>query len=109
MHDRTAAAKPDMTKPSMTWGAGGNSREAKLRRSYPTVEDLRKRAKLRVPSIGFDATAGGTGQDLGVIRNAAALDAVEIVPRYGNDRAHIAFDVELFGRRYAAPLGIAPM
>ena len=104
MHDRSAAAKPNMT-----WGSGGSSREAKLRRRFPTVEDLRQRAKVRVPSIGFDATAGGTGQDLGVIRNAAALDAVEIVPRYGNDRANIAFDVELFGRRYAAPIGIAPM
>jgi L-lactate dehydrogenase (cytochrome) len=34
---------------------------------------------------------------------------VELVPRYGVMPALPALDVELFGRKYAAPLGIAPM
>lgn len=104
MHDRTV-----IDKGGLTWGAGGSSREAQLKRKYPTVEDLRKRAKTRVPGIGFDAVEGGTGQDLGVLRNAAALDAIEIVPRYGDDREGTELDVELFGRHYSAPLGVAPM
>lgn len=91
------------------WGASGNSREVWRKRNFPTVEDLRRRARRRVPRFGYDTVAGGTGSEQGVLRNAAALDAIEIVPRYGVDREDVATDVELFGRRYAAPLGVAPM
>jgi len=92
-----------------SWGVAGNSRAARLKRSFPTVEDLRKRAERRVPALGYDTVAGGTGNDLCVARNAAALDAIQIVPRYGVDRETISTEVELFGRSYAAPLGVAPM
>jgi (S)-mandelate dehydrogenase len=34
---------------------------------------------------------------------------VEVVPRYGVDVSRIDTTVELFGRRYAAPIGIAPI
>ena len=91
------------------WGVSGNSREAWLKRNFPTVEDLRRRAQRRVPSLGYDTVAGGTGSDLAVLRNAAALDAIQIVPRYGVDRDEISTEVTLFGRSYAAPVGIAPM
>lgn len=104
MHDRTA-----IDKGGLAWGAAGSSRAAQLRRKFPTVQDLRKRARRRVPAIGFDSVEGGSGQDLGVVRNASALDAIEIVPRYGVDREDVSADVELFGRHYAAPIGIAPM
>lgn len=104
MHDRTA----DKTAPT-GWGVSGNSREAQLRRRFPTVEDLRKAAERRIPSLGYETVAGGNGQNLGVKRNAAALDAIEMVPRSGADKGPVATDVTLFGRHYAAPLGIAPM
>ncbi len=97
-------------KPAATgWGVSGSSREAKLRRRFPTVEDLRKGAERRVPSLGYETVAGGAGQNLGVKRNADALDAVEMVPRVGDDRGPVSTDVELFGRHYAAPIGVAPM
>lgn len=92
-----------------SWGVSGNSRAAWLKRNFPTIEDLRRRAERRVPRVGYDIVAGGTGNDQGVARNAAALDAVEIVPRYGVDQELVSTDVELFGRSYAAPLGVAPM
>jgi L-lactate dehydrogenase (cytochrome) len=91
------------------WGASGTPREVWRKRNFPTVEDLRRRARRRVPRFGYDTVAGGTGSERGVLRNAAALDAIEIVPRYGVDREDIATEVELFGRRYGAPLGVAPM
>jgi (S)-mandelate dehydrogenase len=92
-----------------SWGVAGNSRAAWLKRNFPTVEDLRQRAERRVPRLGYDTVAGGTGNDLCVARNAASLDAIQIVPRYGVDQERISTDVELFGRTYAAPLGVAPM
>src|SRR5262249_36607438 len=51
----------------------------------------------------------GAGTDGGIARNAAALDAVELVPRYGCDPGPTATAISLFGRRYAAPIGVAPM
>lgn len=104
MHDRTAM------KPAPTgWGVSGSSREAQLRRRFPTVEDLRKAAERRVPSLGYETVSGGAGQNLAVKRNADALDAITMVPRVGEDRGPVPTDVELFGRHYAAPIGIAPM
>ena len=44
----------------------------------------------RIPHFGFDATDGGAGTDGGIARNAAALDAIELVPRYGIDEWHRA-------------------
>jgi (S)-mandelate dehydrogenase len=92
-----------------SWGVSGDARTMWLKRNFPTVEDLRQRAERRVPRIGYDMVAGGTGNERGVVRNAAALEAVEIVPRYGDDRENISSAVELFGRSYAAPIGVAPM
>lgn len=104
MHDRTAM------KPAPTgWGVSGSSREAKLRRRFPTVEDMRKAAERRIPSLGYETVASGVGQNLAVKRNADALDAIEMVPRVGNDCGPVSTDMSLFGRPYAAPIGIAPM
>jgi (S)-mandelate dehydrogenase len=104
MHERT----PVKTAPT-GWGVSGNSREAQLRRRFPTVEDLRKASERRIPSLGYETVAGGAGQNLGVKRNADALDAIEMVPRTGADKGPVATGVTLFGRHYAAPIGIAPM
>ncbi len=104
MHDRTA-----IKSASTGWGVSGSSREARLRRKFPTVEDLRKASERRIPSLGYETVAGGAGQNLAVRRNGDALDAIELVPRVGDDSGPVATDVTLFGRPYAAPIGIAPM
>ena len=62
------------------------------------------------PSFGFDYVDGAAGADEpGAARNLAALAAIEVVPRFGVDNAPRPIEVELFGKRYAAPVGIAPM
>ena len=76
---------------------------------FPTIDDLRKAAQRRIPSLGYETVAGGAGQNLAVKRNADALDAIEMVPRYGVMPELPPVGVELFGRRYTAPLGVAPM
>ncbi len=88
---------------------GGTRRERSIRRNFPTVEDLRLRAQRRIPGFAFEYADCGVGLDLNVKANRAALDAVQLVPRVGEDRDGTSIEVELFGRRYAAPLGIAPM
>ncbi len=80
-----------------------------LHRRFPTFADLRRHARRRLPRFGFEYLDGGAGTDGGIARNGAAFDAIELVPRYGVDAGPVPIEVELFGRRYAAPIGVAPM
>ncbi len=98
---------PDTVKFSLGAGAAGPAEKMKLRRRYPTIAYLRRRA--RVPGFAFEYLDGGAGADGGIARNWRALDAVELIPRYGRTTALPATGIELFGRPYAAPVGIAPM
>jgi L-lactate dehydrogenase (cytochrome) len=88
---------------------GGTRRERWIRRSFPTVDDLRKRAQRRIPGFAFEYADCGVGLDHNMHANRSALDAVDLVPRCGVDRADTSTEVTLFGRRYAAPIGIAPI
>jgi (S)-mandelate dehydrogenase len=90
-------------------GAVAGKRAAKIRRRFPTVEDLRRQAKWRVPRFAFDYVDGSANDEICVRRNASALAAVEILPRYSVELEKMSLQTELFGRRYAAPFGIAPM
>ena len=80
-----------------------------LHRRFPTIAHMRQYARRHVPHFVFEYMDGGAGADIGIAHNWAALDAVELVPRYGVMPALPPVEVELFGRKYAAPIGIAPM
>src|SRR5580693_9968181 len=104
MDDRTAAAPGRLaTREPVRPGASA------LQRRFPTIAHMRQHARRHVPHFVFEYMDGGAGTDIGIAHNWAALDAVELVPRYGVMPALPPVDVELFGRRYAAPIGIAPM
>jgi len=85
------------------------ARAEKLRRRFPTIAELRRRARWRVPRFAFDFVDGGANDEECARRNATALSAVELLPRYCIDTKSLSTEVELFGRRYAAPFGVAPM
>jgi (S)-mandelate dehydrogenase len=89
-------------------GTGAEGLPPTLRR-FPTIEDLRQRARHRVPKFAFDFVDGGCGENEVRDGNRVALDAVRIVPRYGHGSGGVSTEVELFGRNYAAPIGISPM
>ena len=80
-----------------------------LQRRIPTVKYLRECARRRAPRFAYECGDGGAGDDTGIRRNWKALDDIEIVPRYGVMTALPQVDMELFGHRYAAPIGVAPM
>jgi L-lactate dehydrogenase (cytochrome) len=84
-------------------------RQIALRRRYPTVDYVRQGARRHGPRFAFEYCDGGAGSDGGIKRNAAALDAIELIPRYGLASELPAVNCELFGRSYSAPLGIAPI
>jgi (S)-mandelate dehydrogenase len=81
---------------------------ARLRQLFPTVDDLRRRARWRVPRFGFDFVDGGANEEVCVERNTAAFQAIELLPHYCVD-GKVTTATELFGRSYAAPIGVAPM
>jgi L-lactate dehydrogenase (cytochrome) len=84
-------------------------RARRLQQRFPTVDDLRSRARWRVPRFAFDFVDGGANEETCVARNRAAFQAVELLPRYCIEAKGTAIEVELFGRRYAAPIGVSPM
>ena len=87
--------------------AGRDRRLAKWRMRYPTVPELERRAKRRIPYFAYDFLMGGTGEETNRARNMAALRAVEIVPRYCVDVSKSNTAVNLFGRPYRAPIVIS--
>ena len=102
MHDITAiaAAMPGSTR---------SPNFLKHQRWYPTIYDLRRGAAKRLPHFAFEYGDGGAGDDTGIKHNWSALDAIEMVPRYGVMPELPPVNVELFGRKYTAPIGVAPM
>ena len=90
-------------------GKDEKTKAKRLQQRFPTVDDLRARARWRVPSFAFDFVDGGANEETCAARNRAAFRAVELLPRYCIEAKGTAIDIELFGARYAAPIGISPM
>src|SRR5690606_1096538 len=91
---------------------GARTRDRQLaawRGTYPTVASLEPVARRRVPYFIFDFLQGGTGDEIARPRNHKALQDIEIVPRYCTDVSAIDTSAVLFGRRYKAPLIMAPV
>src|ERR1700678_4019209 len=101
--------EPTTPQYSLSAGATGPAEQMKLRQRYPTIAYLRRRARRHVPGVAFEYMDGGAGADGGIARSWRALDAVELIPRYGRTTELPAVAMDLFGRPYAAPIGIAPM
>ena len=82
---------------------------AKYHKLFPATAWLRREAVKHVPLFSFEYGDTGAGNDVGIAHNWAAFDAIKITPRYGVVVTPPPVEVELFGRRYNAPIGIAPM
>ena len=76
---------------------------------YPSVKHLHAAAKKKLPKFSLDYVEGGTGLEVGLKRNRDALDATTINPKYINDWPSLDTEVNLFGRNFSYPFGIAPM
>ncbi|MDO9023174.1 alpha-hydroxy acid oxidase [Zwartia sp.] len=72
------------------------------------LHDFRAIAKRKLPKIAFDFIDGGADDELGMIRNRAAFAHYQLLPRYLVDVTNRDQSVDLFGRRYASPIGISP-
>jgi len=76
---------------------------------YPSIEDLRNKAKRRIPKFAFEYLDGGCNEDINLHKNTKEIRAVELLPYYLNKHSGSDMKTELFGHTYDAPFGIAPI
>lgn len=77
--------------------------------SYPGIDDLRERARRRIPRFAFEYLDGGCNEDVNLRKNTDDLRQVELKPYYLKPHEPASLTTELFGHEYDAPFGIAPM
>ena len=76
---------------------------------YPGIDDLRNRAKAKIPRFAFEYLDGGCNEDVNLDRNTRELREVQLIPQYLSEHTVSDMRTELFGHTYDAPFGIAPV
>ena len=72
------------------------------------IEALRNLARRRLPRAIFEFIDGGAQDEVTLRANRDDFNALRLIPRVLTDITKRDLGVELFGRRYAAPLIMAP-
>jgi L-lactate dehydrogenase (cytochrome) len=73
------------------------------------VSDYRALAKARLPHFLFEYLDGGSYAEMTLNRNIADLEAVALRQRVLRDVSNIDLSAELFGRKWAMPVGLGPV
>lgn len=81
----------------------------KFNPKYPSVNDLRTKAKSKIPKFAFEYLDGGCNDDNNLRKNTSDLRNVELVPEYLKKSVNVSLKTKLFGVEYDAPFGIAPI
>ncbi|MBX5439519.1 MAG: alpha-hydroxy-acid oxidizing protein [Thermoflavifilum sp.] len=76
---------------------------------YPSVDDLRRKAKKRIPGFAFDYLDGGCNEEINLRKNTHELREIELWPVYIGNFQRVNTSVNLWGQDYSAPFGIAPV
>lgn len=76
---------------------------------YPSVPDLRERAKSKIPKFAFEYLDGGCNDDVNLKKNTLRIRDIELKPKYLVDYQPPSLKTELFGHVYDAPFGISPV
>ncbi len=77
--------------------------------NYPSIDDLRNKAKKRIPRFAFEYLDGGCNEEINLKKNTADIRKLELKPWYLKDYKGASMQTELFGHTYDAPFGIAPI
>ncbi len=86
---------------------GGHN--SQLMNRYPSVTDLRRRARRRIPHFAWEYLDSGTGADECVRRNREELSAVTLMPQFMKGVFEPDISTTLFGIPYATPFGVSPV
>ena len=87
----------------------GKDTKIKFNSNYPSVADLRTKAKRKIPKFAFEYLDGGCNEDVNLHKNTSDIREVELLPYYLSKHTGSDMKPELFGHTYDAPFGIAPV
>jgi L-lactate dehydrogenase (cytochrome) len=76
---------------------------------YPALDDLRHKAKKRLPHFAFEYLDSSTGREMGARTNRHGLDDVRFMPAILRGALEPKTAVRFMGRDYDYPFGIAPV
>ncbi len=76
---------------------------------YPSITDLKRKAKKRIPKFAFDYLEGGCNEEINLFKNESDFHQVTLMPQYLKKYQGVDMSTELFGHRYDAPVGISPI
>ncbi|AIO67637.1 alpha-hydroxy acid oxidase [Burkholderia oklahomensis] len=74
-----------------------------------SVEQYRHAARRHLPRFVFDYLEGGAGGEAGLRHNLQRPGEIRLHPRRLVNVSNVTTQAALFGRTYAAPIGIAPV
>ena len=81
----------------------------KIDTRYPSIDDLRNKARKKIPKFAFEYLDGGCNEDVNLHRNTSELREVQLKPNYLRNHGGSSTKTKLFGIEYDAPFGIAPV
>ena len=84
-------------------------KKAKLNNQYPAIIDLAKKAKKRIPNVAWQYLSAGTGDEDLLDRNRAAFQNITFLPKFCKGMIEANVETILFGKKYSAPIGVAPV
>jgi L-lactate dehydrogenase (cytochrome) len=77
--------------------------------SAASISDYRALAKARLPHFLFEYLDGGSYNEVTLRRNIEDLQSVPLRQRVLRDVSAVDLSTELFGRRWAMPVGLGPV
>ena len=81
-----------------------------MSQAWTSVEDLRKRARRRLPRFAFDFIDGGAGDEGALRRNRAAFERTTVTPRVlRNVDGDLTTATDFLGKTWNLPFGVAPI
>lgn len=86
-----------------------NQLQNKFSNQYPAIEDLFTKAKKRIPQVAWAYLSSGTGDEDLLDDNRKAFQKIKFLPRFCKGAIEANLETILFGRKYAAPIGVAPV
>ena len=80
-----------------------------LDQDYPSIPDLARRAKRRLPRFVWEYLDSGTGTEATTRRNRTALDRILLRPSVLHGKLEFDLSSRMLGQDHLLPFGIAPV
>lgn len=82
---------------------------ASLADQYPSISDLRTKARARLPHFAWEYLDSGTGEEIAPEKNRSRLNAIEFIPKYLEGSHIVDLSTTILGTDCALPVVIAPV